>query len=486
MKIEFPKLKRQLVNSVVANCVPNKYYPYLFDMNYIYYTSDSVADFILERNKEVDRIFNCFLRNKKANVVLLGEHGVGKTAIQQKVVLDVIAGKCPKELLGTHFFYLDVELILGKIETKSMQRLLESMINFISQYQNVVVVVDQVHFVQADYLLSYYFGYLIKLPHIKVMAISTEEEFYTFFDLDKKTRARMEVINIQEPKPDKIYPMICKVVKNLEKTYGVHISKEMIQYIISVSAAFPSELYNPELTLDIIEKSMIVTKKKHKKKVTKKAVNYNLNFKYDMYKKMSLQDREIVAYHEAGHFVVSKMSKNIKNYKTTAITIIPSEDFLGVTLFEYQPEKQQSLDTDYYIDNIAVDLAGRVAEKIYLNCDDRYTSGARSDLVSATETARSIVAEYGMIDECGKNMAYLGELDLVRLSLISEKIRNSIDEESKKLIKKAEERATAILNENIDLLIRIASELLSNEVLVERDLERICEEENEKKKEANS
>ena len=187
------------------------------------------------------------------------------------------------------------------------------------------------------------------------------------------------------------------------------------------------------------------------------------------------EEKRVTAYHEAGHFIVSKMSENIKNFKTTAITIVPAENFLGVTLFEFEPEKQTFCDLDYFIDNIATDLAGRVAETLmHGNANSsKFTSGAYSDLKNATQTARDIITEYGMIDSVG-NMTVFCNYDLSDLALLSEERKQLIDKETQKLIDMAYRRAESILMENRKLLDAIANALLENEVLDEKDLDSLC------------
>ena len=228
---------------------------------------------------------------------------------------------------------------------------------------------------------------------------------------------------------------------------------------------------------------MIVAKRKHRKEVTKKDINANFNFKYDMYRKMSFEDKKTTAYHEAGHFLVNYLSENISNLKTSAITIVPAEDYLGVTTFDFEYEKQINLSKDYFVDNIAVALAGRVAENLLVgeNSSDKYTSGASQDLRDATETARRIITEYGMVDDLGKNMTYFPTGDASDLFLLSEEIKNKIDAETTKLVQEAYSRAECLLKDNFVLLDRIANELLNNDVLDEIDLRQICNDEADKK-----
>ena len=408
------------------NVVPARFYPYLIDLNPAVASSKDLEN-LNGRDKEINRIYNCLLSGLKSKVVLLGEHGVGKTAIIQKLIYNVVVRKqCPKELKNSHFLYLDVELLINEIIAKKSAKRLNSIIKFILTYSGIVLYIDNIHLVESFYVMSYYFSLLVKHPNIKIIGATTEKEYFEYFQIDTKTRAHLETIYINEPKHKEMYPMIKNVVKNLVSKYNVEISPRLINYVVNVSDAFITELCNPAITLEIIEKAMIVAKRKHRKEVTKKDINTNFNFKYDMYKKMSAEDKKTTAYHETGHFLVNYLSENIKNIKTS-----------------------------------------------------KYTSGAAQDLRQATDIARRIITEYGMADDLGKNMTYFPG-DVSDLFLLSENIKNKIDEETSKLVQEAYSRAENLLKNNLVLLDRIANELLNNDVLDEIDLNQICHDEADK------
>lgn len=476
MKLAIPKIEIVQYEYSELNLVPKALSEFLIDMNYVCSTNET--DIFHGREKEIDRIFNSLLKTRNANVALLGPNGVGKTATFQSAVNFVLKKKCPKELRRDHFIYMDIHRMLAVLSSgdeKSRKKIGDA-INFLTKYNNLIVVIDQVHLIATSRLLLYYFCLLLQNPDTKVIAITTEEDFYDFFAYDTKITSSFDIIQIKEPRPKKIYSMISEYVEILAKAHNVEISEDVVNYAISVSGAFDSELSNPGLAVNILEKSMIIANRHKHKEVTKKDINSNFNFNYELYRKMSAEDKKITAYHEAGHFIVSKLSENIRNFKTTAITIVPAENFLGVTMFEFEPEKQTSCDSDYFIDNIATDLAGRVAETI-LQGDDKnskLTSGAYSDLKNATQTARNIVTEFGMIENCGQNMTYFCNYDLSDFVLLSEERKQLIDKETEKLIEIAYDRAHTILTQNRKLLDLIAKELLTNEVLDEKDLDRLC------------
>lgn len=476
MKIAIPKIRVVRLKGSEINFVPKKFDEYILDMNYT--LNLHAKDVFHGRNNEIKRIFNSLLKTQNANIMVLGENGVGKSALVQATIHKVIQGKCPKELRNHHFLYWDVERMLANLAGKDEDaiKLIGETFQFLTTYNNFVVVIEDVHLVAASMLLRYYFLYMLKLPTLKVIGITTEEDFYDYFAYESKILSSVDIINVKEPKAKKVYPMIRDYLVYLESRQGVRISRDLVEYTVSVSTAFSSECCNPGRTINYIEKSMISAKMHKRNQVTKEDINSNFNFDYELYNNMSPEDKKITAYHEAGHFIVAKLSENIKNFKTTAITIIPAEDFLGVTMFEFEPEKQTHCDADYFIDNIASDLAGRVAEIILQGEGKkiRLTSGAFSDLKNATQTARNIVTEFGMIESCGQNMTYFCNYDLSDYALLSEERKVTIDKETQNLINNAFERAMFILKSNRKLLDVIANALLENEVLDEKDLDALC------------
>ncbi len=473
MKIKIPKISIVREDYSVVDVVPRKLKNYLTDMNYILAHSDS--DVSCGREKEVKRIFNSLLKQHNSNIMLLGDHGVGKNATLQIAIYDVLKKKCPTPFYNYHFIYCDIEKMLVTLKNEEKNNI-SDVFEFLLSYNNLVVVIDQVHLAACSLGIMYYFKQMLKSNNVSVIGISTEYDFYDYFEYYEKVISMVDIITIKEPKPTKIYPMIKKYLKSYEELYKVKIPEDIVIYTSSVASAFSSVLCNPGLVIDLLEKSIVVAHANGHKSVLRKDVNCNFNFEYDLYNQMSEQDKKTIAYHEAGHFIVAKLSENIKNYKTKAITIVPSKYFVGVTMFEFELEKQMSMDSDYFIDNIAVDLAGRVAEMILQGKGDesKYTSGASSDLKNATSTARAIVTEYGMIKSCGENMTYFCDYDLSDLVLLSEETKGKIEQETQNLIKIAYEKAKSILTENRKLLDTIADALLKSEVLDEKDLDILC------------
>lgn len=181
-------------------------------------------------------------------------------------------------------------------------------------------------------------------------------------------------------------------------------------------------------------------------------------------KVISQEERELTAYHEAGHAIVSHMLPDAQAIRK--VTIIPRGMAGGVTWY---------LEDDSYFQSrkkfralIASALGGRVAEEIIFG---EITTGASNDLQQVTRMARAMVTQYGMSDELGprvygekQEMVFLGR-EISEQRDYSDAIAEKIDAEVRTIIDTAYERARTILNEQRDKLDLIASTLLEIETL---------------------
>jgi cell division protease FtsH len=190
-------------------------------------------------------------------------------------------------------------------------------------------------------------------------------------------------------------------------------------------------------------------------------------------RKISPKEKEITAYHEAGHALVAKMLPNADPvYK---ISIVARGMSLGHT--RQLPIEDRYLSTSAQIrDMLATFLGGYTAEKLFLS---EVTTGAYDDIKRATELARRMVTDFGMSDKLGprtfgdkQEMVFLGR-EISEQKDYGDKIADTIDEEVSKIIQQAQETAEKILTENKKKLTKLAEELIVKETLEGKELEAI-------------
>ncbi len=188
---------------------------------------------------------------------------------------------------------------------------------------------------------------------------------------------------------------------------------------------------------------------------------------------ISVREKEITAYHEAGHALVARMLPGTDPIHK--VTIIPRGRALGLTMQLPMDEKYTHGRT-FLLNSIAILFGGRVAEKLIF---DEITTGAGNDIERASELARKMVCEWGMSDELGpmsygkkEEQIFLGR-EIAQHRDYSEQTAQKIDAAVKKIIIEANDKVTCLLEENKDILKALADDLLEKETITLDDMDRI-------------
>jgi ATP-dependent metalloprotease FtsH len=183
---------------------------------------------------------------------------------------------------------------------------------------------------------------------------------------------------------------------------------------------------------------------------------------------ISVHEKKVIAYHEAGHASVSWLLEHAS--PLVKVTIVPRGRSLGAAW--YLPEERQITTTEQMFDEICAALGGRAAEEIVFG---KISTGALSDLEKITKQAYAMVMYYGLNDKIGNVSFYdsTGQSEYSFGKPYSEKTGQIIDEEVSKLIDSAYKRTKDILIKNKHLLTQLAESLLEKEVIFKEDLERI-------------
>lgn len=185
------------------------------------------------------------------------------------------------------------------------------------------------------------------------------------------------------------------------------------------------------------------------------------------------EEKKLTAYHEAGHTLVTMKTKNADPLHK--VTIIPRGQAMGVT-HQLPIDERHNYSRSYIMAKLDTLLGGRAAEQLVF---DELSTGAGNDIEQATKLARKMVTEWGMSDKMGpltfgkKNEeVFLGK-EISRTRNFSEKTAELIDEEVKNIVSEAEINAKTILEDNRELLDKVAQELLEHETLSKQDIEKL-------------
>jgi cell division protease FtsH len=269
-------------------------------------------------------------------------------------------------------------------------------------------------------------------------------------------------------------------IKGREKILKVHTKKSPVASDVNllILAKGTPGFSGADLE-NLVNEAALLAAKRDKEKVemvdfedSKDKVYMGLERKSKVIKE---EDRKVTAYHEGGHALVARFLPETD--AVNKITIVPRGRAAGVTWF--LPEERDFKFKDQLESELSVAFGGRVAEEIIFN---RISTGAANDIKQATNLAQTMIRNWGMSEKLGplsyakgEEQVFLGR-EIAQHRDYSEDTARMIDEEINKLIKDAYDRAGDVLNENIDILHKLADLLLEQETVLGKELDELIKE----------
>lgn len=433
---------------------------------------------ILGRDKECEEIWRNMMKKTKRNVILVGKPGVGKSSIVYKLTSDIVNQRCPEMFYDFIVLSLDVNNIIAGTSLRGQaEERFQDLIDLLKKHDNVILFIDEIHMIVGagavshgeKHDLSNALKPILAGDDAIVIGATTDEEYAQTFGMEGALRRRFKTINVREPKTTEVYDMLKESIRQLEEFHEVRISKKMVEMIIFYSSCFNHNTSNPDRTKDLIDASMVTARMSGKDHVDRASIMKNFGANFEEFHNMSEEMVRSTAYHEIGHFIVLRFSDKLINREVTAISIIPSEGYLGVTVSD-ATEKTVNCDKSYFTDLIAESLAGRIAEKIFMKIENN--AGAENDLEKATKIAFKMVTKYGMTSRLGENQIYLNDKDY---QMQTPAVTEIVNREVQKILDESAKRATFLLNKYKELVEELVNEITKKGMLSGKELNSIIE-----------
>lgn len=429
---------------------------------------------IVGREKELKEIYRNMLKPVKRNVILYGFPGVGKTAVGELLKHNISNNLCPNHFKGFKIFEMSVkDFLLNCNDSKEANEMMNTLLNFLSKRKDdIILLIDEIQtilgkgglFDPKKLDLSTTLKPILVRGDVRIVGMTTFTD-YLSFKHDQALDRRFAGINIIAPKMKQVPAMITPMIREIEKEKQMQISVEVIDKAIWYAACFDFNKHNPDKSLDVVNGAIANAQLRNSNTLTVNDVINVFHVSFERWEGMTTRVKKGIAYHEAGHYVLNVLT-NPGNYVVLAVSIYPTKEYNGVNVLEVDETVTPNTNKEYFYNEIACDLAGRVAEELVFG---DINSGASEDLDSATAIAQSMITEFGMSDGIGKNRVYLNE------GLGNDEGAQEVDEEVSEIINLVYKRCKKILIENRDFLDAIAHALLEHHILMKSELDEIWE-----------
>lgn len=324
MDVDVEKLHKDLFYEGKANS------SLLFSVGVSLNKTVDLAEKIIGREEEINRIIEVLLRKKKNNPLLIGEAGVGKTALVEEIARRIENGNCPKFLKDKSIVMLEMgSLVAGTKYRGEFEEKLTKIINELVANKNTILFIDEIHTMvnaggaegainAADIIKPY-----LARGQIKCIGATTLKEYDKYILNDKALDRRFEKIYLNEPNDEELENLLMQVKCEYEKYHNVIVTKRNIDDIIFYSNKYIQNRYNPDKCIDILDTVCAYVRCKNESKSTKESKNIIEKIKRDKMQAVKRND-----FNKA--FLCAKKELALKNNSLIQNYTVSKEDILQV------------------------------------------------------------------------------------------------------------------------------------------------------------
>ncbi len=219
-------------------------------------------DAVIGRDKEIQRIIQILNRRSKNNPCLIGEPGVGKTAIAQGLAIKIANGKVPAKLLNKEVYLLDMTSVLAGTQFRGQfESRMKSIIDECKSLGNIILVIDEIHNIMGagDAENSMNAANILKPSlsngEIQLIGTTTLKEYRKHIEKDTALERRFQPVLVEEPSIDDSIGILEGIKKYYEDFHKVRISNDIIKQTVIMSEKYIHDRFLPDKAIDILDEA---------------------------------------------------------------------------------------------------------------------------------------------------------------------------------------------------------------------------------------
>lgn len=220
-------------------------------------------DPVIGRDKEIERLIQILMRRRKNNPILIGEPGVGKTAISEGLAQNIVQGNVPKIISDKQIFSLDLpSIIAGTKYRGDFEERLKKFFNEIKDRDDVILFIDEFHMVlgagagEGSMDAANILKPILAKGDIQIIGATTTAEYRKYIEKDSALTRRMQPILIEEPTLLDSRKIIYGIKDKYESHHQVEITDEAINAAVELTDRYINDRYLPDKAIDVIDEAM--------------------------------------------------------------------------------------------------------------------------------------------------------------------------------------------------------------------------------------
>ncbi|MFH0857135.1 MAG: ATP-dependent Clp protease ATP-binding subunit, partial [Candidatus Magasanikbacteria bacterium] len=237
-------------------------------------------DPVIGREKEIERMIHILSRRNKNNPILLGEPGVGKTAIVEGLAKKISEGDVPDILKNKHILNLDLtHLISGTIYRGEFEDRLKQVIDEVSKNPNTILFIDEIHNIigagsnQGTMDAANILKPALARGKIRCIGATTLDEYTKYISGDPALERRFQAIQVFEPTKEETKQILLGIKKYYENYHKTNITEEAIETAVDLSTKYIHDNFLPDKAIDLIDEACALVRTKTKISIEEKKYN---------------------------------------------------------------------------------------------------------------------------------------------------------------------------------------------------------------------
>jgi ATP-dependent Clp protease ATP-binding subunit ClpA len=225
--------------------------------------NENGVDKVVGRHKEIDRVVQILNRRTKNNPILIGEAGVGKTAIAEGLAVRIAEKQVPEKLFNAEVYLLDLTAVVAGTQFRGQfEGRMKSIIEEAKESGNIILVIDEVHNIMgagevqggamnaANILKP-----ALAKGEIQVIGVTTLEEYRKYIEKDAALERRFQPVLVEEPSIDETIEILKGIRGYYEEYHKVRISDEIIEEAVNLSERYITDRFLPDKAIDVIDEA---------------------------------------------------------------------------------------------------------------------------------------------------------------------------------------------------------------------------------------
>ena len=218
-------------------------------------------DPLVGRHSELERVIQVLCRRRKNNPLLVGESGVGKTAIAEGLAKRIIDGQVPEVVSKSQIFLLDLGALLAGTKYRGdFEKRFKAVLNELKEHEDAILFIDEVHMIigagaasggvmDASNLMKP----LLSSGQIKCMGSTTYQEYRGIFDKDRALSRRFQKVDVVEPDIEDTYKILKGLKPQYEEHYGIRYTDKALRSASELAAKYINDRFMPDKAIDVID-----------------------------------------------------------------------------------------------------------------------------------------------------------------------------------------------------------------------------------------